>query len=220
MGNQRQRLSSTLLLLACIGLICSPGFGQDFSLWNFTIGGGVGFPQGTSAQFVNNGANFVVGGGRNLRQWIGVDAEFMWHDLPIKRNVLDQLQVPGGGARIYAVTLNAIVPIPTPGKLGLYAIGGGGWYHRSGELTAPTYTPGTVCPPFYVWWVGCTTGLFPSNLVLASSSTDGWGGNIGGGITYKFGTSPLKLYTEVRYHHVPHRQVATDLLPLTIGLRW
>lgn len=205
---------------ACFVLISSALLGQGLPAWNFTIGGGVGFPQGTSAQFVNNGANFVVGGGPNFRKWLRVDAEFMWHDLPIKKNILQDLQVPGGGARTYSVTINAMVPIPTPGKIGLYAIGGGGWYYRSGELTRPGFVPGEVCPPFYVWWVGCETGFFPGNVVLASSSTSAWGGNIGGGITYSLGMGPLKLYTEVRYHHVPHTQVATDLLPITFGLRW
>ena len=207
------------LVVAWVVLISHSGLGQDVPAWNCTIGGGVGFPEGTSANFVNNGANFVVGGGPNLRRWLGVDAEFMWHDLPIKQNIINDLQVPNGEARVYAVTLNAIVPIPTHGKMGFYIIGGGGWYHRSGELTEPTYVPGTVCAPFYLWWGGCVDGLFPGKKVLASSSSDAWGGDIGGGITYRFGMG-LKLYTEVRYHHVPHKQVATDLLPLTFGLRW
>jgi Outer membrane protein beta-barrel domain len=207
------------LVAVWVVLLSYPGLGQDMHAWNFTVGGGVGFPEGTSANYVNNGANFVVGGGPNLWRWLGVDAEYMWHDLPIKQNILKDLQVPGGGARVNAVTFNAIVPIPTHGKMGFYAIGGGGWYHRSGELTEPTYVPGTVCAPFYLWWGGCVDGFFPANKVLASSSSDAWGGNIGGGVTYRFGIG-LKLYTEVRYHYAPHKQVGTELLPLTIGVRW
>ena len=219
-GGRVEQMLVRALAGACLLLISYPGMGQDSPRWNFTMGGGVGFPEGTSAHFVNNGADFVVGGGPNLWPWLGVDAEYMWHDLPIKQNIIRDLQVPGGGARVHAITLNAIVPIPTHGKMGFYIIGGGGWYHRSGELTEPTYVPGTVCAPFYLWWGGCVDGFFPGKNVLASSSTDAWGGNIGGGITYKLTVGGLKLYTEIRYHHVPHQQVATDLLPLTFGLRW
>ena len=51
---------------ACLLLISYPGIGQESSRWNFTMGGGVGFPEGTSAHFVNNGADFVVGGAEPL----------------------------------------------------------------------------------------------------------------------------------------------------------
>jgi len=209
-----------LLFFVCIVLLVDSGFGQEFNRWNFTIGGGIGFPQSTSASFVNNGANFVVGAGPNLRKFLGLDAEFMWHDLPVKRNVINALQVPDASARLYSVTFNGIVPIPTHGKVGFYLIGGGGWYHRSGELTEPGLVHGTVCEPFWIWWGDCVDGLIPGNKVLASSSSDTFGGNIGGGITYRFGMGSIKFYSEARYHHAPHNHINTDILPLTFGLRW
>lgn len=200
-------------------LLSGSSFGQDVHLWNATIGGGVGFPQSTSANFANNGADFVVGGGPNLTRYLGLDAEFMWHELPIKRNIVEDIGVPNARARVYAVTLNAIVPIPTHGKIGFYVIGGGGWYHRSGELTAPAIVPGEICDPFYVWWGGCVDGFVPGQKVLASSNSDSFGPNVGGGITYKFDWG-LKLFGEVRYHHASHDKIDTDLLPLTFGVRW
>lgn len=209
-----------LVLSGCVTFVSCTALGQYFPRWNFNVGGGVGFPEGTSANFANNGANFVVGGGPNFSSRLGLDAEFMWHDLPIKKNVINDLQVPHASAREYTVTANAIFRIPTHGKMGFYAIGGGGWYHRSGELTAPTYKPGTVCPPFWIWWGGCINGFFPAKVVLASSSSDDLGWNIGGGITYSLGGSHLKFYGETRYHHAPHKQINSDLLPLTFGLRW
>jgi len=106
------------------------------------------------------------------------------------------------------------------GRLGIYGIGGGGWYHRSGEATAPGLVPGTVCPPFWDWWGTCISGLWPANVVIASTSSNAFGGNIGGGVTYRLGESGVKFYTEVRYHHASHNQVNTDLLPLTFGVRW
>jgi len=208
-----------LFLAACAIFVSNAVMAQNASRWNAMIGGGVGFPEGTSANFANNGANFVVGGGPNLTSYLGLDAEFMWHDLPIKQNVINALDVPNAEARVYSVTLNAIVPIPTHGKMGFYVIGGGGWYHRSGELTAPGIVPGTICEPFLIWMADCEDGLVRGQKVLASSSSDAAGGNIGGGITYKFG-SGLKVFGEVRYHHASHNQVETGLLPLTLGVRW
>lgn len=187
---------------------------------NFNIGGGVGFPLGTTSNFSGNGANFVVGVGPNFGKFFGLSGEFMWNNFPIKSNVLRALQVPSASAREDSLTLNAIVRLPTPGRLGFYAIGGGGWYHRSGELTAPTVVPGTVCPPFWVWWGGCVSGLFPANAVLASASSNAFGENIGGGFTIALGEATTKFYTEVRYHHASHNNVSTNILPLTFGLRW
>ena len=95
---------------------------QDFHAWNFDIGGGVGFPVSQSSNFANSGGNFVVGGGRNFMTGLGVNSEFMWHDLPPKRSLLDAFQAPDGSARVYAWTLNGIVRIPTgetpvPGRI-------------------------------------------------------------------------------------------------------
>ncbi len=211
-----------LLLSLCFVMLGWTGRAQNFPLWNATGGGGVGFPRGAAANFANKGVNLVAGGGVNLRRFLALDAEFMRHNLPIKQDLINALDVPkaSASARVYAVTLNAIVPIPTHGKLGFYAIGGGGWYHKSGELTVSTSIPGTVCDPFYIWLIDCKNGLVPSNTKVASSSNGAWGDNIGGGITYRFGYSPLKLFAEVRYHHVPNKPVDTDLLPFTVGLKW
>ena len=194
---------------------------QEYHPWNFNFGGGIGFPVGDSSNFVNSGGHFVVGGGYNFVTGIGVNTEFMWHDLPPKRSLLDAFEAPDGSARLYAGTVNGIVRIPTKRRFGAYVIGGGGWYHRSGELTNPVLVPGTICtPPIYWWSIGCVDGLVPSNEVIASRSSDFFGGNIGGGLTIPLGKGTSKFYVEVRYHHASHSNVSTDVLPLTFGFRW
>ena len=210
----------SLLIAVCLEVLVFAAYAQDVPRWNFNVGGGIGFPQSNTADFVNNGANFVVGGGPNLTRLLGVDGEFMWHDLPVKQSVITQLGVPAASAREYALTINGILRLPMKGRLGIYGIGGGGWYHRSGEATAPALVPGTVCPPFWDWWGTCISGLWPANVVIASTSSNAFGGNIGGGVTYRLGESGVKFYTEIRYHHASHNQVNTDLLPLTFGVRW
>ena len=193
---------------------------QDFPRWNFNIGGGVGFPLSTTSDFVGNGANFVVGGGPSFTRYLGANAEFMWHDLPTKDSVVNALGVPDAHAREYSVTLNGILQNPGTSRIGAYIIGGGGWYHRSGKVTAPALVAGTVCPAFWVWWGTCVNGVWPANIVIASASSNSFGGNIGAGMSVRIGETPVKVYTELRYHHASHNHVDTDLLPLTFGLRW
>jgi hypothetical protein len=208
----------------CIAAFASAAMSQETSRQvpplNFNVGGGVGFPLGATSDFSGDGGTFVVGGGPNFGRFLGVSGEFMWNNLPIKSSVLRAVQIPGASARQYALTVNGILRVPTHGKLGAYVIGGGGWYHRSGELTAPIVVPGTVCSTFWVWWGSCVSGLFPANAVLASSSSNAFGGNIGGGLTFRLGAQNAKVYTEVRYHHASYNHVNTNLLPLTFGLRW
>jgi hypothetical protein len=192
-----------------------PSGETEYSKWLFNIGGGVGFPLGDISNFVNDGGNFVIGGGMNFSRWFGIDTEYMWHDLPINSRTKALLTTPDASARQHAWTFNPIVHLEGH-KLGAYLIGGIGWYHRSGETTVPGV--GVVCDPYWSWWFGCTLGQV--NFVTGSRSSNAFGENIGGGITYRLGESHAKFYTEVRYHHAGYNRVSTQLLPLTFGIRW
>jgi hypothetical protein len=140
----------------------------------------------------------------------------MWHDLPINSATKAALQTPGASARQYAWTFNPIVHVPLGSKFGGYIIGGGGWYHRSGETTTPGV--GVICDPYWSWWFGCTIGSV--DIITGSKSDNAFGGNIGGGLTYRLGESHVKFYTEVRYHHVSYDKISTNLIPVTFGIRW
>jgi hypothetical protein len=212
--------TKSIVLTICLTLVAVAARAQVSPRFNFNIGGGVGFPLGTTSDFVGNGATFVVGAGPNFTRYLGLSGEFMWNDLPIKQSVAGQLGVPSTTARQYSLTLNAILHNPGTSKFGAYVIGGGGWYHRSGEATASALVPGTVCPAFWVWWGTCISGLWPANVTIASFNSNAFGVNIGGGGTFKVGESGVKAYTEIRYHHASHNNVSTDLLPLTFGIRW
>ena len=54
------------------------------------------------SSFVNDGGNFVAGGGYNFTKNFGVDTEFMWQDLPVNSQTKQLLQTPGASARQYA----------------------------------------------------------------------------------------------------------------------
>jgi len=189
---------------------------QDYNKFLFNIGGGIGFPQGDLGDFVNDGGHFVIGGGLNFAKHVGVDTEFMWHDLPINSTTLAHLQTPGASARQYSWTFNPIVHGDFGHHLGAYAIGGIGWYHRSGETTTPGV--GVICDPYWSWWYGCTIGGV--TVITGHKSDNAFGENIGGGLTYRLGESPAKIYVEVRYHHASYDKVSTNILPLTFGLRF
>ena len=120
-------------------LLCAlvPAHAQDYSKFLFNVGGGIGFPLGNLSNFVNDGGNFVIGGGYGFMKHVGVDTEFMWHDLPINDATKAHLQTPGASARQYSWTFNPIVHTQIGDRFGVYGIGGIGWYHRSGETTTP-----------------------------------------------------------------------------------
>lgn len=188
--------------------------------FTFNVGAGPGFPQGRVSDFSNVGANIVAGAGLNVSRVMGFNGEFMWQDLPPKDSIIALTGAPDGSARVYSVTGNLILKTP-PRRLGGYAIGGIGWYHRSWELTAPTLSVGTICEPSFFWWgVSCFNGLVETTATLRSGSSDAFGWNAGGGVTFRVRESALKFYTEVRYHQASNKGITTKVLPLTFGIRW
>lgn len=219
----RVRPQNIILAVVLLGIIAIGGVlaaQVEDPKYTFNFGAGPGFPQGRISDFTNTGAHIVVGGGMNLSHMIGADAEFMWHDLPPKDEIVALTGAPDGSSRQYSVTGNLILKTP-PGRLGGYAIGGIGWYHRSWELTAPTLSIGTICLPSYVWWgVVCGNGLVESTAILRSGSSNAFGWNGGVGVTFRIGESPAKIYTEVRYHQASQDRITTKILPLTFGVRW
>jgi len=143
--------------------------------YNFNVGLGFGMPQGQTNDFVDVGLNFTIGGGCNIKRWVGVLGEIMYQGLPI----------------LYGITGNVIFRTPIKDSFGFYMIGGDGLYRRTSQLSRDTLVPGTVYLPGWNWWVECVDGLVPVDEVLASESENVFGGNIGGGFTYRVGEGNL-----------------------------
>src|SRR3974390_2275263 len=93
---------------------------QETPRFDFDIGGGIGFPSSTISNYVNSGANFVVGGGARLHSDLGFNGEFSWQDLPPKSSVIAATGAPGGSARQYSVTGNLLLHTPESHKFGGY----------------------------------------------------------------------------------------------------
>jgi Outer membrane protein beta-barrel domain len=194
---------------------------QDERKWTINVGGGFGTPVASTSDYVDIGGNVVAGGGYNFTKIIGVTGEFMWQGLPVRDNNRFQIGALEAKSNLYSVTGNLRLTVPTGGKFGAYAIGGGGWYRRSDSLTRPVVVPGTVCVPAWNWWVPvCFNGLVPAEQVLASKSDDVFGANGGAGVTFRVMENGLKVYAEARFHYAPTDLIYTRVVTSTFGVRW
>jgi hypothetical protein len=190
--------------------------------FHFNIGGGPGVPIGDTSRFSNTGANFVVGGGVTMAPHVALNAEYMYHGLPVKGDVIRRLRVPGANARLHAVTGNLQVAFGSH-SLSAYGIAGGGWYHRSWDITRPALGTRTECDAALLWFgiFDCQDEVDLTDKKIASNSESASGWNAGGGIMIGLGRdTSAKFYAEIRYHRAFHRGINTEVLPITFGFRW
>lgn len=189
--------------------------------YNFNIGSGPGFPLGSTNKFANISYNFVTGGGVNVSPHLKMDAEFMFHGIPVKKNIVDQLGLSDVKGRLYALSGNLLVGGPIGHGKNVYGIVGVGWYRRTLEAKQTVLHAGTLCSPYWSWWgEECVNGIFAHDVTVGSRTSSAPGFNVGGGLTYQLGDSPAHVYVEVRYHRASTHNVRTEVLPLTIGLRF
>jgi len=217
---QLSRFLAKALMFALLGL---ESFAQSY---NFTIGAGPGFPLSTTNNFANISYNLVTGGGVNISPHAKLDAEFMFHGLPVQKKIVDQLGLADVKGRFYALTANLLIGTsigesPSGESKTVYGIGGIGWYRRTLEAKQTVLQAGTLCSPYWSWWGNeCVNGIFATDVTVGSRTSSAPGFNGGGGLTYRMGDSPAHLYVEVRYHQAFTRNVHTVVLPLTLGIRF
>jgi hypothetical protein len=60
----------------------------------------------------------------------------------------------------------------------------------------------------------------PANQVIGRFSQNTGGVNIGGGFDIALGHTGTKFFTEARYHWIDTSRHATEIVPVTFGLRW
>lgn len=185
-------------------------------------------PVGSTSEVAGTGWGAVGGVGYNINERNAVIGEFMWNRMYPSGSVLQPLQTASlpsdklnGNSNLYALTGNYRYELRGR-MLGTYLIGGGGWYFRknwlSREITSGT---GTVCTPAWLWWgFTCTSGTVTADQRLATSTTDAWGVNAGIGITLRVGEAPYRLYTEARYHYAPTKNLGTQFIAVTVGIRY
>jgi hypothetical protein len=196
---------------------------QEFSAVNANIGVGAALPVGPASAIAGPGGHFVLGAGANVSRRFGLNGEFLWMKVPVKKSALQQANLLSASTAEIALTVNSIVRFPASSRIALYGIGGVGWYHRFGSLVLdePGRVPAVICGSLLAWiGVDCVHVLIPSDQVPRQASSSAFGGNIGAGITRSLGEKTIKLYAETRYHHAAHSGTDSDNVLLTLGVRW
>lgn len=74
-GGRLIRNSVIIAMLVISSAFCAEG--QEPGRWNFHVGGGIGFPQATTGDFVGDAAHLEIGAGPNLTSHVGIAGEFM-----------------------------------------------------------------------------------------------------------------------------------------------
>jgi hypothetical protein len=201
--------------------------GDDDPSFTDNIGVTTSLPLRPISQYMSAGLGIDLGAGYNFDRRNALVGEFMWNWLNSTDAALQPIRVAiqdpsvGGHGNLFAVTAN--YKFELRGKLlGAYLIAGGGWYHRTTSLTKQI-TAGTAvpCQPIWLWWgYNCSSAIVTSNVTVASSGSSAFGANGGIGFTIRVGEAPYRLYLESRYHYAPTKNISTQLIAFTFGIRY
>jgi opacity protein-like surface antigen len=193
---------------------------HNFKTWTYNVGAGANIDSGTTRQFVRGGGVVGnVGVARNANKYLGLRADFIFADLPLKDSALQLAQANSATSYALDFTLDPIINIPVTSKYGGYVLFGPGYFHRSGSLSGDTTVPGSPCNAFFIWWGTCFNSSLPLNGKFTDSSQNQFGYNFGAGVTRKT-PSGVEIYAEFRFTHGSHNGITTDVRPITIGVRW
>jgi opacity protein-like surface antigen len=193
---------------------------KDYKNWNYNVGFGANLDSGATKSFVRGGGGVATAGvARNANKYLGLRADFIFADLPLRDSTLRLAQAGSASSYFFALTLDPIINLPVTKQWGGYVLLGPGFYHRMGTLNSDTAVPGSSCNPFFTWWGACPNVSLPLSGSFVNSSQNQFGYNVGGGITRKT-PSGVEVYAEYRLTHGTHNGITTDVRPITIGVRW
>jgi len=195
---------------------------HDYKNWSYNVAAGANTDSGTTKTFVRGGGVVGTAGvARNGNKYLGLRADFIFADLPLRQSTLALAQAASATSHVYAITLDPIINIPVTSNYSGYVLFGPGFYHRFGSLSSDTTVPGSPCNGFWTWWGACSSGN--GSLALSGSfvhsSQNEFGYNLGGGVTRKM-PSGVEIYLEYRFTHGSRNGITTDFRPITVGVRW
>jgi hypothetical protein len=184
-------------------------------------------PKNPMGQYASFGWGIGFDAGYNFDRHHALIGGFLWNWVypsdDALRPIRIALQSPNisGHSNVFAYTGN--YRLEFRGRvLGVYLIGGPGWYYRTASLSR-SIPAGTVisCLPAWRWWgYNCADGLVVNNLTEVHSNASAIGFNGGVGLTFRTGEAPYRLFVETRYHFAPTGNVSTKLIALTVGMRY
>jgi outer membrane protein with beta-barrel domain len=221
------RVSVFLVFLALVQVVQAQEECGDECRVNTNLALVINVPVSSSAKVIGNGWGIVGGAGYNFNKRNAMVGEFMWNRVYPSSGALQPLQNAlqtgdlRGNSDFYALTANYRFELRGR-RLGSYLIGGGGWYFRNTWLSheVPSGT-GNICTPVWRWFgYSCTSGIVNPNQPPVSSILDSLGANAGIGVTARVGDAPYRFYAEARYHYAPTRNVSTQFVAITLGIRY
>jgi Outer membrane protein beta-barrel domain len=195
---------------------------------NTNLAAVVNVPLNPTAQFVTAGWGLVGGIGYNFNKRNAFVGEFMWNRTYPDGESLQPLRtvLQAGDLNAYNdfYVLTGNYRFETRGQFfGTYLIGGGGLYVRYAHLSRSVTVvgTGTPCTSSWLWWgFNCTAGFVTASQTLASTTSSVLGGNAGGGITFRVGDAPYRIYAEARYHYAPTKHINSQFVAVAVGLRY
>lgn len=183
--------------------------------YDFYVGGGFATPVGSQFNYATLSWGFGGGGGRMFNAHAGVNIDFQYDHFGMTGATLNNqqnlynyainlynLQNPSnpaspisgldGNNHVWSFSLQPIYNLKAGEGWGGYVTGGAGFYHKVANFEVPAV--GTYCDPFY----GCYQ--YTANQVIDHYTSNAFGIDVGGGITYKFSRfSGERFFAEVRY---------------------
>ena len=193
---------------------------HDYKNWVFNVGAGANVDSGTTKTFVRGGGVVgTVGVARNANKYLGLRADFIYANLPLRDSTLLLAQATGATTYALDFTLDPIINVPVTKLFGGYVLFGPGFFHRSGSLNSSSAVPGSACNPFWTWWGACKNVSIPLSGDFVNSNQNEFGYNFGAGVTRKM-PSGVEIYAEYRFTHGSRNGITTDVRPITIGVRW
>jgi hypothetical protein len=195
---------------------------HDYKNWVYNVGAGANLDSGATRTWVRQGG-FVAAAGvaRNANKYLGLRADFVFANLPLRDSTQQLAQATGATTHAYSLALDPIINIPVTKLFSAYVLIGPSFIHRSGNLQSDSTVPGSPCNSFWHWWGACQSSNFniPLNGSFTNSSLNQFGYNVGAGVTRKM-PSGVEIYGEARLMHGTHNGITTDYRPITIGFRW
>ena len=192
------------------------------------LGMPISAPLSPTSQHMSFGWGVNTGAGYNFDRHNALVGEFMWNWLYPTDKALTPIQVAlntnkvNGHGNLFALTGGYKFELRGR-SLGTYFIAGGGWYYRTASLSK-SLPPGTPigCTPAWVWWgFDCSAGGgVVGNLTEIHSNSSALGANGGVGITFRVGEAPYRMYMEARYHFAPTKNISTQLIVVSWGIRY
>jgi opacity protein-like surface antigen len=221
-------------------LLATPAFAQDKPV-EVNFGFGWTFPTMDFKESFDPGWHGTVGVAFFGGSKVGFLVDYTYNKMGGPERFINVVSNPIVGApttselieanhQVHATTFNAIWRSATDSAINGYLLGGGGWYHRVVQITTPAVGYTTFCDPY---WYVCYPSLVAVDQVIGDRSSNDFGINIGGGIT--FGRE-ARFYIESRYHYVWGPEIAPAVpsqggetpsvttnaayFPLTFGIRF